>query len=37
MVAHIDDVTTSGRGKVGELLRPYYLEYLREQGVKAPE
>jgi hypothetical protein len=37
MVAHIDDVTTSGRGKVGELLRPYYLEYLREHGVKAPE
>lgn len=33
MVAHVDDVTTSGRGEVGELLRPFYLEYLREHNV----
>ncbi|MDO8188935.1 hypothetical protein Q5424_20385 [Conexibacter sp. JD483] len=31
--SHVDDVTTSGRGEVGELLRPFYLEYLREHGV----
>jgi hypothetical protein len=36
MVAHVDDVTTSGRGEVGELLRPFYLEYLREHGVTGP-
>jgi hypothetical protein len=33
MVSHIDDVTESGRGEVGELLRPFYIEYLREHGV----
>jgi hypothetical protein len=31
--AHIDDVTNSGKGEVAELLRPFYLEYLREHGV----
>jgi hypothetical protein len=31
--AHIDDVTESGEGEVAELLRPFYLEYLREHGV----
>ena len=31
--AHIDDVTDSGRGEVAELMRPIYLEYLREHGV----
>jgi hypothetical protein len=31
--AHVDDVTDSGRGEVGELMRPIYLEYLREHGV----
>jgi hypothetical protein len=36
MVAHVDDVTTSGRGEVGDLLRPFYLEYLREHGVTGP-
>jgi len=31
--AHIDDVTDAGEGEVAELLRPLYLEYLREHGV----
>jgi hypothetical protein len=31
--AHIDDVTESGQGEVAELLRPFYLEYLREHGI----
>ena len=33
--AHIDDVTDSGQGEVAELLRPMYLEYLRDHGVEA--
>jgi len=33
MSAHIDDVTDAGKGEVAELLRPYYLEYLREHNV----
>ena len=33
--AHLDDVTDSGQGEVAELLRPMYLEYLREHGVTA--
>ena len=32
--AHIDDITDSGRGEVAELLRPFYLEYLRQHGVR---
>jgi len=35
--AHVDDVTDSGRGEVAELLRPFYLEYLRSHGVSAPK
>ena len=31
--AHIDDVTDSGKGEVAELLRPFYLDYLRSHGV----
>ena len=31
--AHIDDVTDAGRGEVAELMRPFYLEYLRDHGV----
>ncbi len=31
--AHIDDVTDAGEGDVAELLRPVYLDYLREHGV----
>jgi len=33
--AHFNDVTDSGKGEVAELLRPFYLEYLREHGVTA--
>jgi hypothetical protein len=33
---HLDDVTDSGKGEVADLLRPFYLEYLREHGVQAP-
>lgn len=33
LTSHVDDVTTSGRGEVGELLRPFYLDYLRRHGV----
>jgi hypothetical protein len=35
-MAHLDDVTESGRGEVAELLRPFYLDYLRKHGVTAP-
>ena len=34
MRAHLDDVTDSGRGEVAELLRPFYLDYLKQHGVK---
>jgi hypothetical protein len=33
--AHFDDVTDSGEGEVGELMRPFYLEYLRKHHVSA--
>jgi hypothetical protein len=36
MSAHLDDVTDAGKGEVADLLRPFYLEYLREHGVTAP-
>jgi hypothetical protein len=35
--AHVDDLTDSGKGEVGDLMRPFYLEYLREHGVTAPD
>ena len=31
--AHANDVTDAGKGEVAELLRPYYLEYLRKHDV----
>ena len=31
--ARVDDLTDAGRGKVAEVLRPFYLDYLREHGV----
>ncbi|MEY2515621.1 MAG: hypothetical protein QOJ89_2979 [bacterium] len=31
--AHLDDITDSGRGEVAEMLRPFYLDYLRTHGV----
>jgi hypothetical protein len=34
--AHVDDVAESGRGEVAEMLRPFYLEYLRRHDVTAP-
>ena len=34
--AHVDDVAEAGRGDVADLLRPFYLEYLRRHGVTAP-
>jgi hypothetical protein len=33
--AHVDDLTDSGKGEVADALRPFYLEYLRDQGVSA--
>jgi hypothetical protein len=35
MSAHVDDVTESGKGEVAELLRPFYLDYLRRHNVRA--
>jgi hypothetical protein len=35
--AHIDDITDSGQGEVAELLRPFYLDYLRDHRVHAPQ
>jgi hypothetical protein len=32
--AHLDDLTDSGRGEVADVLRPFYLDYLREHGVR---
>ena len=34
--AHVDDVAESGKGDVGEAMRPFYLDYLRDHGVTAP-
>jgi hypothetical protein len=36
LVAHVDDLTESGRGAVAELLRPFYIDYLRRHHVSAP-
>jgi hypothetical protein len=36
MIAHVDDITDSGKGEVAELLRPFYLDYLNRHGVEAP-
>jgi hypothetical protein len=33
--AHVDDVAEAGRGEVADLLRPFYLDYLRRHGVSA--
>jgi hypothetical protein len=32
---HLDDITNSGEGETADLLRPFYLDYLRKHGVKA--
>ena len=34
MTAHLDDVTDAGKGEVAEMLRPFYLDYLRKHGVE---
>jgi hypothetical protein len=34
--AHLDDVTDAGRGEVADLLRPFYLDYLKRHGVTPP-
>ena len=34
---HLDDVTESGRGELAEMLRPFYLDYLRRHGITGPE
>jgi hypothetical protein len=33
--AHVDDVTDAGKGEVADLMRPFYLDYLRKHNVKA--
>ena len=33
--ARVDDLTDSGRGDVADMLRPFYIEYLRRHGVTA--
>jgi hypothetical protein len=33
--AHVDDVAESGEGEVADLLRPFYIDYLRRHGVTA--
>jgi hypothetical protein len=33
--AHVDDLTDSGRGEVADVLRPFYIDYLRRHGVQA--
>jgi hypothetical protein len=34
VIAHVDDLTDAGEGEVAELLRPFYLDYLRRHGVE---
>jgi hypothetical protein len=31
---HVDDLVDSGEGETADLLRPFYLEYLREHDVR---
>jgi hypothetical protein len=33
--AHVDDLTESGEGETADMLRPFYLDYLRRHGVTA--
>jgi hypothetical protein len=33
--AHVDDLTDAGREPVVDLLRPFYIEYLRRHGITA--
>jgi hypothetical protein len=34
--AHVDDITDAGQGETADMLRPFYLEFLRKHGVTAP-
>ena len=34
--AHVDDVTQAGEGEVAEMMRPFYLDYLRRHNVTGP-
>lgn len=34
--SHVDDLTQSGRGEVADMLRPFYIDYLRRHGVTPP-
>lgn len=36
-LAHVDDLTDSGRGEVAELLRPYYIDYLADEATGSEE
>ena len=31
--SHVDDLTDSGRGEVADMLRPFYIDYLRRRSV----
>jgi hypothetical protein len=31
--AHVDDVTEAGKGEVADMMRPFYIEYLRRHHV----
>jgi hypothetical protein len=33
--AHVDDLTDAGRDPIADMLRPFYIEYLRRHGVRA--
>jgi hypothetical protein len=33
--AHVDDLTDAGEGETADMLRPFYIEYLRKHGVSA--
>jgi NAD(P)-dependent dehydrogenase (short-subunit alcohol dehydrogenase family) len=33
--AHVDDLTDAGREPIADMLRPFYIEYLRRHGVRA--
>jgi hypothetical protein len=33
--SHLDDLTDAGREPIVDMLRPFYLEYLRRHGVTA--
>jgi hypothetical protein len=33
--AHVDDLTDAGEGETADMLRPFYIDYLRKHGVTA--